>query len=548
MIGKNFYLLVVLVGTFCFLSCSDNTEAVNEPPKCSFVTPVTNYEYLPGDSILFSIDVSDFDGTIKDVEFLFDNESVGVVRYAPFSLSYQLSDSLNIGKHYLKAIVKDNDESTAICEREIRVYEEVEIEFIRPDSTSIISSGFFDFYWHSDIQSDLVKLDLYKNDEFIICLSDSVNNNCMKEYMLPEGLDQGAGYRFKVTSIGEVCQYGYSENYTYDKELWRASYDFDDLQNINEVVKTSDGGYFFVGNVQKYSPNNYNPDFIVVKTDNYGHEQWHQKIEWMFEDIAFSAIETSNGDFIAIGITSSYGAGYTNALVVKYDLYGNEVWKKIYGGYNDSGQEINIIEKQNGNFIFARGDNVYEINCDGELVETIDVPTYRISRIYLNNNNDVFLSTDFGSLYKLNSNGEISWELTLSGSIKSIQSLYFDSNDDIIFQFKKYDENYSYTNLLYKVSSDGEIIQSVEIDETNVSFRSSYSIDNYTFVFVIDSESYKHYIRVYDTNLNMISNFLVNNFHNSDIKDFIKIGDDKYILALKNYRQVISLNRFNATF
>ena len=46
------------------------------------------------------------------------------------------------------------------------------------------------------------------------------------------------------------------------------------------------------------------------------------------DEIANAAIETTDGNYLAVGYTTSYGSGSQDGFVVKVDPNGTELWSK----------------------------------------------------------------------------------------------------------------------------------------------------------------------------------------------------------------------------
>jgi hypothetical protein len=116
----------------------------------------------------------------------------------------------------------------------------------------------------------------------------------------------------------------------------------------HEVLQTSDGGYMASG---FYSYNG-NADFLLVKTDNVGHTLWSETYGGAGKDIAYSMQQTTDGGYIMVGETSSYGNGQEDVWLVKTDANGVKLWDKTFG---DTLADIGYAVKQtaDGGLIIA---------------------------------------------------------------------------------------------------------------------------------------------------------------------------------------------------
>lgn len=99
---------------------------------------------------------------------------------------------------------------------------------------------------------------------------------------------------------------------------------------LSSVEPTSDGGYILCGGV--YSQ--IGGDFIVIKTDEQGNEQWrytnNQFDGDFFENYAIKAKETPDKGFIVFGDITVSLANPFDLFVAKFDSTGNLKWKKQY--------------------------------------------------------------------------------------------------------------------------------------------------------------------------------------------------------------------------
>ena len=68
------------------------------------------------------------------------------------------------------------------------------------------------------------------------------------------------------------------------------------------------------------------------------------------EDVFYDVIETSDGGVVAVGYTSSFGAGGRDVLLVKFDTCGEFVWKKTLGGSDDE-EGRSVIEVPGGDLV-----------------------------------------------------------------------------------------------------------------------------------------------------------------------------------------------------
>ena len=128
----------------------------------------------------------------------------------------------------------------------------------------------------------------------------------------------------------------------------------DDLgQSIQE---TRDGGYVLTGYTYSYGSGE--NDVLVMKLNQTGEAQWTKVYGGSADDYGLSIQETSDGGYVLIGQTYSYGAGNSDVLVMKLNQAGESQWTKIYGGSSyDWGYSMQ--ETSDGGYVLTGGTESY---------------------------------------------------------------------------------------------------------------------------------------------------------------------------------------------
>jgi len=98
----------------------------------------------------------------------------------------------------------------------------------------------------------------------------------------------------------------------------------------HSVQQTSDGGYIALGTTYGFGAGG--GDFFLIKTDAYGNLQWAKTYGGTNYDWPYSVQQTSGGGYILAGVTRSFGAGGYDIFLIKTDANGNRQWAKTYGG------------------------------------------------------------------------------------------------------------------------------------------------------------------------------------------------------------------------
>lgn len=151
--------------------------------------------------------------------------------------------------------------------------------------------------------------------------------------------------------------------------LWEKSYGGTGDDRIEAAYETADGGIIMVGNTN--SAPSTSPDVFLIKADANGNEQWTKRFGGAGFDNGNVVQPTSDGGYVIIGQTYSYGAGSGDYWLIKTDASGNKEWDKMFGGPGlDEGK--NIRQTSDGGFIItgdtdsygAGADDIYFIKTD----------------------------------------------------------------------------------------------------------------------------------------------------------------------------------------
>ncbi len=164
---------------------------------------------------------------------------------------------------------------------------------------------------------------------------------------------------------------------------WARTYGGSEDDYAYSVQQTSDGGYIVVGETRSFGDEL--GDLWILKLNSGGDIEWQKTYGRGYSDGAYSIQQTNDGGYIVAGVTKSFGAGSSDIWILKLNSEGDIEWQKTYGG---SGGEIarSIQQTNDGGFIVAGN------------------------------------TTSFGAgqsdicILKLSSNGDIEWQKSYGGS------------------------------------------------------------------------------------------------------------------------------------
>ena len=96
------------------------------------------------------------------------------------------------------------------------------------------------------------------------------------------------------------------------------------------VVQASDGGYTVAGYTESFGSGN--RDVFLLKFSSAGALEWSRVVGGSGHDTANSIVQTSDGGYATTGYTYSYGAGNSDAFLVKFSSTGSLEWARAVGG------------------------------------------------------------------------------------------------------------------------------------------------------------------------------------------------------------------------
>ena len=121
-------------------------------------------------------------------------------------------------------------------------------------------------------------------------------------------------------------------------------------EEMEVVLETADGNIFVAGMTSSFGAGD--DEGLVLKTDLNGTVLWAKTYGSSGNDMFIDAKQTQDGGYIVAGWTESFGASGYDCWVVKLDSDGDLVWEKRYGGSGDE-QAWSINETSTGYFMVA---------------------------------------------------------------------------------------------------------------------------------------------------------------------------------------------------
>jgi hypothetical protein len=146
------------------------------------------------------------------------------------------------------------------------------------------------------------------------------------------------------------------------------------------VVETGDGGYVVAGRTS--GDGNVVLDAWLAKIDEDGNMLWNQVYGGAEEDFASYVLKTRDGGYILSGYTRSFGAGESDAWLVKTDMDGNMLWNQTFGGANSDSANC-VVETSDGCYVLAGTTRSYTTgDADGWLIKMEPELSPPVTKVY----------------------------------------------------------------------------------------------------------------------------------------------------------------------
>jgi predicted secreted protein len=148
---------------------------------------------------------------------------------------------------------------------------------------------------------------------------------------------------------------------------------------------------------------------IDRQTDSQGNEQWNKTFGGSNNDLASSIQLKGDGGYIIAGWTESFGAGGSDAWLIKTDSQGNMQWNRTFGRSNDD-WATSLQATGDGGYIIAgwtesHDENDSNASLINKQVQTAEIPGARLDE----GDHDAWL-------IKTDSQGTEQWNRTFGGS------------------------------------------------------------------------------------------------------------------------------------
>ncbi|MHA1979316.1 MAG: hypothetical protein ACW98I_20615, partial [Candidatus Hodarchaeales archaeon] len=143
--------------------------------------------------------------------------------------------------------------------------------------------------------------------------------------------------------------------------IWSHIYGRSGEDVAKDVIQTVDGGFVIAGSTSSQGTGN--SDAWLIKTDENGVIEWTQTYGGLEDDGAEAIIQTTDEGFALAGFTRSYGAGDSDAWLIKTDKNGIIEWNQSYGEELDD-KALHLYQLTNGSILLLGYFGQYWNNAD----------------------------------------------------------------------------------------------------------------------------------------------------------------------------------------
>jgi hypothetical protein len=201
------------------------------------------------------------------------------------------------------------------------------------------------------------------SDVWLIKVNDSGIEEWNKTY---GGIWGDGGGSVRLTSdggfiiTGGTQSYGNGSNGKYDvwliktdefgNEEWNRTFGGIERDSGTEILITSDSGYLILANSDSFGSGYPDEDIWLLKTDSSGNLQWSNIFGGADNDGGLSMKKTADGGFIITGFTKSFGSDGKDLWLIKIDTFGNEQWNRTFSASSDDRGE-SVAQTIDGGYV-----------------------------------------------------------------------------------------------------------------------------------------------------------------------------------------------------
>lgn len=172
--------------------------------------------------------------------------------------------------------------------------------------------------------------------------------------------------------------------------VWQKAFGGAGNEFARSVRQTSDGGFVVLGYTNSFGAGGF--DVWLLRLDSGGAILWQKTYGGASSDFGHSVQQTGDGGFILAGVTSSFGAGSSDAWLIKTDVDGNVTWQKAYGGASGD-SAFSVQSLSGGGYVLGGSTNSFGSGLsDGWVLRVDDAGVPVMQKCFGTTANEVFQS------------------------------------------------------------------------------------------------------------------------------------------------------------
>ena len=155
-------------------------------------------------------------------------------------------------------------------------------------------------------------------------------------------------------------------------EIWHSLYGGTNSDEGTYLSEVSGGGFIISGSSKSYGNGNWN-DMWLVKISTGGSMEWQKTFGGSYDETGHYVHEKTEGGYMIVGSTESFGQGLFDIWVISTDYTGNEIYSQTFGGSMDE-KALKGAKSDSGALLIIGytesfgngGDDILFINIDPE--------------------------------------------------------------------------------------------------------------------------------------------------------------------------------------
>ena len=177
------------------------------------------------------------------------------------------------------------------------------------------------------------------NDDYLMLMADTLGNILWSEALGDTGGELGFAILSKGQNFllaGGSTSYGVGDWDVFLAEVdnqgtfqWVKTYGGSRADGATFINELSDGGYLLGGGTTSWGEGG--KEILIMKLDANLDVEWARAIGGAGDEGVISGVGVSDG-YVLSGLSSSWGAGFDDMILIKLDSNGDLSWAKAYGG------------------------------------------------------------------------------------------------------------------------------------------------------------------------------------------------------------------------